>query len=90
MGERPGRLPARFDAQCRLQLHELTSLAATGLGGNVPLADSCAAATKGLFDYPVGLSDQARRNLQAKLFGRLEVDDRLIDDFHFCIKTRRC
>ena len=56
----------------------------------VPLADSCAAATKGLFDYPVGLSDQARRNLQAKLFGRLEVDDRLIDDFHFCIKTRRC
>ena len=55
-----------------------------------PLADSCAAATKGLFDYPVGLSDQARRNLQAKLFGRLEVDDRLIDDFHFCIKTRRC
>ena len=54
------------------------------------LADSCAAATKGLFDYPVGLSDQARRNLQAKLFGRLEVDDRLIDDFHFCIKTRRC
>ena len=56
----------------------------------MPLADSCAAATKGLFDYPVGLSDQARRNLQAKLFGRLEVDDRLIDDFHFCIKTRRC
>lgn len=30
---------------------------------------------KVLFNYPVCLSDQARRNLQTKLFGRLQVDD---------------
>jgi hypothetical protein len=40
-----------------------------------PLADSCAVATKGLFDHPVGTSDQPCRNFEAKLLGRLEVDD---------------
>src|SRR6266851_8673859 len=49
--------------------------------GFVPSTDLCVAPNVFLFDHPVSLCDQPCRYFEAKLFGRLEVDDQFPTDF---------